>query len=190
MAQTKFDICSRALVRVKCRPIASFDDGIAESDVAGQEYDPLVESELAAHRWRFAAKQATLNRLSETPLGRWAYYFQLPNDLLALHGVFAGGRAIPFDRYQDRVACDAAETVVADYTYRPPETLWPPYFVEAVAARLASVFARALARDDALARQLAEETDKVLLPRARALDSQQRTARRLAASRLVAARRT
>jgi hypothetical protein len=189
MSQTKFDICSRALVRVKCKPIASFDDGIAESDVAGQEYGPLVEAELAAHRWRFAAKLAALNRLSETPLERWSYYFQLPDDLLMLHAVFAGGAAVPYDRYQDRVACDAAENVVAEYAYRPPENLWPAYFVEAITTRLGAVFARALARDDDLAKRLTDECDKVLLPRARNLDSQQQTTRRLPPSRLVAARR-
>lgn len=184
---TRYDICSRALVRIGARPIASFDDDTDEARVAGREYEPLVETELSK-RWRFATTQADLNRLSEAPLERWQHFWQLPGDLIVLNGIRAAGAQIPFDRYADRVACDASDDVVADYVFRVSEDRWPPLFREALTIRLEAIFWRGLKRASADAADADARADRKFAE-ARNSDAQQQTPRQVHASRLVSVRR-
>lgn len=193
MAQTRFDICSRALQRVGADSIASFDDGTTESDVAGREYPPLVETLLSEYRWRFATKDAELNHLTEAPLVGYDEYWQLPSDLLDLHGVFlADETTIQYERRQDRIACDYDETsrLFCTYTASFAESFWPAYFVEVVTEALEVVFAQAIARDIKIAESKRKHLDTVTKPMARSRDSQQQTSRQFPASRLVAIRST
>lgn len=187
MAETKFDICSRALVRIGAKPITSFDDNTTESDVAREEYEPLVQAMLSAYPWRFAGRQFRLNKLAERPLDRWAWYYQLPSDLLVLRAVTWGGLPIEYDRYEDRIATNHDGDIVADYTIRPDESRWPPFFTHALTLELESIFARAIARDSDLADRKKKEAESAWA-KARNLDSQQQTARRFQPSRLVTVR--
>ncbi|HSE76404.1 MAG TPA: hypothetical protein VLG66_00210, partial [Alphaproteobacteria bacterium] len=81
-----------------------------------------------------------------------------------------------YDRYSDRIATDEECPLVADYAGRPDEAAWPAYFVDALAWRLAAIFARAIKRDNQQADALDARCDRILFPRARLTDSQQRTA--------------
>lgn len=191
MAQSKFDICTRALHRIGADSITSFDDGTTESDVAGQEYSPLVESLLSGYRWKFATKDAELNHLTEEPLVGYDEYWQLPPDILDLHGVFlADETTIQYERRQDRIACDYDENnrLFAVYTASFSEPYWPAYFVEVVTEALEAVFAKAIARDLKLSESIQKHLEGVTLPQARSRDSQQQTSRQFPASRLVAIR--
>ena len=188
MAASKFDIASRALVRIGAKPITSFDDGTAEAIAAGREYEAAASGALTMHRWRFASDQQVLVALEETPHDVWAYALQLPSDLLVLHTVRAGGVMVPYDRYGDKIFCDYKEDVVASYTFRVPEYRWPPYFVDAFTVAFAATMAMAVASNVEMARELREEAEKRLWPRARFLDSEQQTTRRLFRSRLLARR--
>jgi hypothetical protein len=185
MATSKFEICSRASVRVGAKEITSFNDGTTESIVAGQEYEDLVRDELAAYRWRFATKQATLSKLVTTPADEWDYFYQIPSDMVVLQAVKVGGRTIEFDRYEDRIACNVSEGVVVDYTYRPTESLWPAYFQRVIVERMQSVFAAAVRRDTKLSEQINERVETMTLPKARSIDSQQQTTKKLKQSNLV-----
>jgi len=192
MAQSKFDICTRALQRIGANSIDSFDDGITESDIAGQEYSPLVENLLTNHRWKFARKRVALNHLIEEPVIGWTDYWQLPSDLLDLHGVFISSNVpIVYERDQDKIACDYDEnhTLYAVYTASFAESFWPAYFVEVVTEALEAVFWRAIVRNPDQANQTRDHLEKVTLPKARNLDSQQQTARKFPPSRLNAVRR-
>lgn len=187
MAQSKFDICTRALARCGANPITSFDSS-AEGIVAGAEYEPTLTAELAKYRWRFATDQADLNRLQDTPAARFAYAFQLPAGLLALHAVTRDDLPIVYDRYGDKIFTDEDDDLVADYTFRADETAFSPDFVDALVLRLTSVFAIALNRDFTLADKMDASATRAFAV-ARNADSQQQTARRVVPSRLVAGRR-
>ena len=198
MAYTKFQICSRALTRVGANPISSFDDSSAltESRVAGREWDILVETLLTEHKWKFAQKEVAINHLTTANNVRFEELWQLPSDILDLHGVFLVNSAgddipIPFERMEDRIACDYDEnnTLYVRYTYRATETLWPPYFIDVVSEGLEAVFAGALKRDSTLAEKIRERWEKVTKIRARNLDSQGQTARSFPTSRLISIRR-
>ncbi len=191
MSQTKFDICTRALQRIGADSITSFDDGTTESDIAGKEYSPLVENLLSGYRWRFATKDAELTRLTAVPLIGWDYYWQLPSDLLDLHGVFIDDQvSIEYERRQDRIACDysSSDRLYITYTAYFDEAYWPSYFVEVVTEALEAIFTGGVARDFEGARKIKEHLEGVTLPKARSRDSQQQTSRKFPASRLITIR--
>ena len=189
MSESKFDLCSRALQRVGCKAITSFDDNTTESIVAGREYDPLLEAKLCGPpRWRFAATQYDLNLVTGEPKARWSYIFQIPADCLVLHAVTDGQVPVPYDRYGDKIYADQDQGLVADYTYRPDESLFPAYFREALVVELAAKFALGIKRNSSMAADLRGEAEKIAWPRARILDSQQQTTRRVRATRLTGVR--
>lgn len=194
MAETKFDICSRALTAIGANVITSFDDGTTESIVSGQHYQPTLDAALeTGGGWRFATTQEALNRLTAVPVGRWSYAFQLPGDLLLLKAVTRDDCDIIYDRYEDMIYTNEDDNLVADYVFRPTESRLPAYFTKALVAELASVFAVALAKNRDLANDFRLRADGEpgkpgLWAKARTADSQQQTTRRLQQSRLVSVR--
>lgn len=190
-ANSAIDICSRALILIGADPITSFDDGNTEALVAVNMYEDVARASLVNSRWRFATNQAVLNLLSATPTGRYDRAYQLPSDMLMLHAVTVNGLAIDYQVYGNKVYSDtdAADVVVADYTFRALEQNWPSYFTLAVEYALAVVFATSIARDATLA-QIMQGQATNAMAKARSLDSQQQTSRKLVTSRFIAERRS
>ena len=89
MADTKVDICARALIMIGAQPISSFDDGSTEALVASNIYENITQSILCRHRWRFSTEQQQLSLLAVAPTGRYEYAYQLPTspDLLQLNTI-------------------------------------------------------------------------------------------------------
>jgi hypothetical protein len=190
-ANSSIDIASRALVLIGSEPITSFDTASTEALVASNMYEDTVRATLSSARWRFATEQAVLNQLTDVPTGRFDIAHQLPSDLLVLHGVTTNDRLIEYTVYGDKVFSDSTtqDTLIADYTFRALENTWPSYFSLAVEYALASIFATAIARDDGLM-QVMEAKGRELMAKARNLDSQQQTTRRLSTSRFITTRRS
>ena len=190
-ANSSIDIASRALVLIGSEPITSFDTASTEALVASNMYEDTVRATLSSARWRFATEQAVLNQLSDVPTGRFDIAHQLPSDLLVLHGVTTNDRLIEYTVYGDKVFSDSTtqDVLIADYTYRATENTWPSYFSLAVEYALASIFATSIARDDGLM-QVMEAKGSQLMAKARNLDSQQQTTRKLSTSRFITNRRS
>lgn len=191
VANSAIDIASRALVLIGAEPITSFDSSSTEALVASNMYEDTVRATLATARWRFATEQAVLNQLTETPTGRFDIAHQLPSDLLILHAVTINDRLIEYTVYGDKVFSDSTtnDTLIADYTFRAEEVNFPSYFSLALQYSLASIFATSIARDDRLM-QIMETKANMLMAKARNLDSQQQTTRRLSTSRFITDRRS
>lgn len=188
-ANTAIKICSRASLLIGGDPIQSFTDGTTESDVADAMYEDVVRAALTSSRWRFATKQFQLNRLAYEPIGRWQSAYQIPSDSLMINAVTVEDVAIDYDTYEDMIFNDASsnQVVVADYIYRANESTWAPYFTLGVEFSLASVFAISLARDAALASAMDQQAN-VQLIKARRLDSQTQTTKKLNTQRFIAER--
>ena len=191
VANSAIDIASRALVLIGAEPITSFDSSSTEALVASNMYEDTVRATLATARWRFATEQAVLNQLTDTPTGRFDIAHQLPSDLLILHAVTINDRLIEYTVYGDKVFSDSTsnDTLIADYTFRAEEVNFPSYFALALQYSLASIFATSIARDDRLM-QLMETKANMLMAKARNLDSQQQTTRKLSTSRFITDRRS
>jgi hypothetical protein len=190
-ADSPIDICARALILIGADPITSFNDGTTEALVSVNMYEDVARAALVNSRWRFSTNQAVLNLLSAAPTGRYDRAYQLPNDLLMLHAVTVQDLPIEYQIYGSKVFADTDpnDVVIADYTYRAEEEDWPSYFTLAVEYALAVVFATSIARDSKLASLMKTQATEAMA-KARSLDSQQQTARKLVTSRFIAERRS
>ena len=191
VANSAIDIASRALVLIGAEPITSFDSSSTEALVATNMYEDTVRAMLSTARWRFATEQAVLSQLLDVPTGRFDIAHQLPANLLVLHGVTINDNLIDFTVYGDKVFSDSttSDTLVADFTFRADEVDFPSYFSLALQYSLASIFATSIARDDRLM-QLMETKANQLMAKARNIDAQQQTTRKLVTSRFISNRRS
>ena len=190
-ASSPVDVCSRALIMIGADPITSFDDGNNEALIASNMYEDIARASLVNTRWRFATNQVILNRLTEVPTGRYDAAYQLPSGWLMTHAVTVNDNPIEYQTYGDKLFNNASSSdeLVLDFTYRAEEQYWPSYFTVAVEYELAVVFAVGLARDQQLA-QLMSQQAIAAMTKARNLDGQQQTTRKLITNRFISNRRT
>ena len=149
-------------------------------------YEDTVRAMLSTARWRFATEQAVLQQLTDVPTGRFDIAHQLPSNILVLHGVTISDRLIDYTVYGSKVFSDSTtnDTLIADYTFRAEEINFPSYFSLALQYSLASIFATSIARDDRLM-QLMETKANQLMAKARNIDAQQQTTRKLSTSKNI-----
>jgi hypothetical protein len=140
-------------------------------------------------RWRFATEQSQLSRLVAAPTGRYDAAYQLPANMLMLNTATVNDQNVEYTIYGDKLFCNISDQdeLVADYIYRALEVDWPSYFTLAVEYQLASIFASAIARNETLT-QLMDIKFRDAMARARSLDSQQNTTRKLTTSRFITER--
>lgn len=190
-ADSSVDICSRALILIGAEPITSFDDGSTEALVSVNMYEDFARAALVNTRWRFATNQSVLNLLSDEPTGRYDHAYQLVNGTLMVHAVTVNDLQINYQIYGDKIFADTADSdvVIADYTYRPDEQYWPSYFTVAVELGLANLFATSIARNASLAQLMSTSAERAMA-KARSIDSQQQTTRRIPTSRFITERRS
>ncbi len=184
VANSAVDIAARALTLIGANPITSFSDTSTEATVANNMYEDVAQAALCASRWRFATNQAVLNLLTDAPTGRFDRAYQLPSDMLMLHALTVNDLVVEYTVYGDKAYADlsATDQVVADYSFRANEQDWPSYFILTVEYQLAAIFASSIARDEALTKMM-DDKASMLMAKARNLDSQQQTTRKLVTNR-------
>ena len=184
MANSKFDICNKALVLVGANTITSFNQSTTESKVANNLYESTLENLLTRCRWRFASKQKQLSKNTTNPDARYESSYALPADALVIHTVTVADDVIKYDRYGQNLFTDttSSDIVIADYTFQPSESDFPPYFKQTLVFELASLFAGAVARNDQLS-ELYHKRAIAQLAIAKGLDAQAQTTRRMEVER-------
>ena len=194
MADTKVDICARALIMIGAQPISSFDDGSTEAFVASNLYENITQSILCRHRWRFSTEQQQLSLLAAAPTGRYEYAYQLPTspDLLQLNTITVADIPIEYARYGDKIfvnGYDSQSALIADYIFRQDESEFPAYFKLGLEYTLASIFAGSVARDAAMIQQFSTLAERQILI-AKNTDSQEVTNKKLSTKRFITNRLT
>ena len=188
MALSDVALCSRALLKIGAAPIHGFDDATAEADVAGALYGPARDALLSAYPWSFATGQAALNRVIGTPLADYAHAYQLPGDLLRVLSAGDGRRSRGLDyRIAGRRLHANAAAVAIAYVFRPDAADLPPFFDQALIARLAAEFCIPLTESTSRAESLARLAEQELR-RAKLIDAQQDAPPRFEDFSLIAAR--
>lgn len=140
MALSSIALCARALLKIGCRSITSFDEGTAEAEISGNMYEPIRDALLSSNPWTFATAQRTLTRLEAQPIADYDYAYQLPGDFLRALSAGAGrGHGLDYRIHERRLHTNATE-VVLTYIFRPLESEFPPFFDQALIARLAAEF--------------------------------------------------
>lgn len=188
MALNDVALCSRALIRIGASPITSFTDGSAESEIAGALYAPTRDALLSAYRWSFATGQVALTQLSSAPVADYQYAYQLPNDFLAAisAGTATKGRGLNYRIARGALHCNAPE-VVLTYIFRPDESEFPPYFDQALIAKLSAEFTIPVTESTSRAETHYDLADKEYKT-ARQIDAQQDTPSRIERFSLIDAR--
>lgn len=175
MALNDIALCSRALIRIGAAPITSFNDGTAESEIAGALYSSTRDALLSAYGWSFASGQVALTQLTTDPLADYSFAYQLPNDYLRAVSAGTGtrGRGLNY-----RIARGALHTnasaVVLTYIFRPDESEFLPYFDQALIARLSAEFTIPVTESTSRAEAHFRIAEKEY-ERARQIDAQQDT---------------
>ncbi len=175
MALSDIALCSRALIRIGAAPITSFNDGSAESEIAGILFDGARDALLSAYAWSFASGQVVLNQLSTAPVADYDYAYALPNDFLRALSAGSGtrGRGLNY-RISGNVLHTNASDVVLSYVYRPAEESFPPYFDQALITRLSAEFTIPVTENTSRAEAMFAMAEKEYM-RARQIDAQQDT---------------
>lgn len=187
MALSSIALCARALLKTGCRSITSFDEGTAEAEVAGNLYEPLRDAMLSSHPWTFATTQAALARLEVDPIADYAYAFQLPADYLRALSAGAGrGRGLDY-RIHERCLHTNASEVVLTYIFRPFESEFPPFFDQALIARLSAEFCIPLTDSTSRSGALLKIADKEF-KQAKNIDSMQESPRAIEDFTLIGVR--
>ncbi|WP_160123240.1 hypothetical protein [Rhodovarius lipocyclicus] len=188
MALTALALCSRALIKIGAQPIASFDDGTTEAEVAANLYPAIRDALLSLHPWSFATGQEGLPRLAASPVADFNYAYQLPVGFLRV--MSAGGprmgEGLRYRILEGRLHTDA-ETVTLTYIFRPDESAFPAFFASALTARLAAEFCIPLTETTTRAQLLFQQAESELRA-ARHADSSQDTPRALRDFPLLTAR--
>jgi hypothetical protein len=173
MALNDVALCARALIRLGAAPIASFQDGTAESEIAGALFAPTRDAILSAYPWSFASTQTALNKLSQSPIADYQNAFQLPNGFLRAISAGQGGRGRGLNyRIAKGTLHTDSEDVILSYIYRPEEEEFPPYFDMVIIARLAAEFCIPITENTSRADALFRLAD-LEFARARQIDAQQ-----------------
>ena len=173
MALNDIALNSRALIRIGAAPISSFDDGTVESEIAGALFGPTRDALISAYAWSFATGQVELTELETPPIADYARAFQLPNDFLRALSAGTGSKGRGLNYRISRGALHTnASSVVLTYIFRPEEEEFPPYFDQALIARMAAEFAIPVTESTSRAETLFRLADQEF-KRARQIDAQQ-----------------
>ena len=185
----KFDIVNGALVRLGANEIASFDEDSTESMTARRMYPNVVADLLSRYPWRFMTAQVQIARMVDAPEARWDAAYQLPADLDIVKAVTIGDVPIKFDRYGDKIYCNAtsSEEVMLDYVRKADEAFFPGYFCTLLEYELANAMAVPVGDRGDLS-ELYEKKALRHFTLAKSLDAQGRTTQRMPTGKFVGAR--
>ncbi len=179
MALSDIALCSRSLIKIGAAPISAFDEGTAQSEIAGALYEQARDSLLSAYAWSFATGQVKLARTSETPTADYSYAYELPIDFLRALSAGNGsrGRGLNYRIMGGKLHTNAPE-VILTYIYRPQEESFPPYFDSVLIAHLAAEFTIPITENTSRAESLYKRAEDEF-KRARQIDAQQDTPGRI-----------
>ncbi len=179
MALSDIALCSRALIKIGAAPISSFDEGTAQSEIAGALYEQVRDALLSAYAWNFAVGQVQLAQLSEPPTADYTYAYELPTDYLRALSAGNGtrGRGLNYRIMGGKLHTNSSE-VILTYIYRPEEESFPPYFDSVLITKLAAEFTIPITENTSRAESLYKRSESEYV-RARQIDAQQDTPGRI-----------
>lgn len=147
---SKEDVASQALARLGEPAISSFEEDSDTAEKVNKLYEPTILQLLSSYDWSFATKRASLPiDAAGTPINEWTRAFLMPTlrtdrvgKPLAVYNSTSLRAPKVFEfEISDRWIFSDYDTLVIEYIYRVPESMWPGYFhtlaIEAVAATLA-----------------------------------------------------
>lgn len=163
MPLSRTQVTNDGLRHISANLIADPDEDTESARQAKGVYEQVVRSELEAHAWFFAKKQAILPQNGEPPLFRFQRAYNLPPDFVRLveledKWVFSVIRGIdvnpipPYEMHGRAILTDISAplriTYLRDVAADP--TLWTPLFANCVSAALAIRLAMPLTKSEGM----------------------------------------
>ena len=170
---TKVEIVNYALAMMGVNPIMAFTDNTKVAKIVNQIYQPTVKNLLSLQDWNFALKRKKLNALADNSNSDiWAYAYQEPNELLKIESLRDGkNNKVDYEEIEQAIYANV-NPVYLRYVafYDGIESVFPYYFVEALAYKLAQAMCIPLLQNAKLYQFYAVEFERKL-NLARGLDS-------------------
>ena len=174
-AWTKLDIINLAFNVLGKRSVNDVQDSGEFADSANRVFDVLYLKELAQYDWRFASQIIVLSQNVTPPADPyWQYSYNLPSDYLALRKTMP---RVMFQIYGKELWTNASSMKI-EYRYGIDPTQCPVYFVNYFALVLGRWYAKSVAEDSNLAKELGQEL-YVEKGTAMSIDAQSRPGERL-----------
>ena len=167
-------IANLALAKLGISPIMALTDDSKQAQFANRFYAQTRDEVMSSHRWNFAMRRETLNRLASNPDFEWEFAYQVPVDCLRvvqLNGYQPTERLGLFAVEADQLLTDAEEAQVRYIARVTDGSFYPPLFVSALATMLASRLAGPLTGSRELPSALIQEYEGLTGPRARMADA-------------------
>jgi hypothetical protein len=143
------EVANLALDMLKEAPITSMTENRTAARWMNRNFVPVRNLVTIAHVWKFAMHRATLAADAVPPEFDWKYQYRKPADCLRVLPLRVGGtlngRLITHIVENDYILTNAPAPLYIRYLRVIPDpSLWPPTFVDAVAAKLAAKSAHLL----------------------------------------------
>ncbi len=179
MALTNIEICARALIRLGANPIAEFNDGSSESEIAYALYGSTKNALLSSYPWSFATRQITLLPSNANPIADYSYAYDLPTDILRAVSCGSGrrGRGVEFKILNGKLHTNYKD-IIFTYIAEIDEEYFPPFFSSALITKLASEFSIPITESTSRTEMLYNLAEKEV-EKARLIDAQQDTPNRI-----------
>lgn len=158
-----------ALIAVSVRIVSSPTDTAKGAIVANEIFDDVRDMVLADHDWSFARAVSELAQNSTSPTIDYYYAYPLPSGCVKVRSMYPAG--YDYNIVGAELHTDADECTIRYTQQMPNVLLWPIWFVEAFAAKLAMKIAAYLRGEDT-AKDFEKEYQKILID-SRATDAGQ-----------------
>jgi hypothetical protein len=143
MAQSKVEICNRALIILGQAGVLSAGQEDQNARACDIMYDPSVRMLLEKNNWTFATRRAKLRVLDEQPVFEFQYAYALPGEYLKSQTVFFNTTPIRDSRLYSiedgALLCNQFGDVYMKYTYSLTD---PKKFSELFAEAIANMIAQ------------------------------------------------
>lgn len=166
MTVTAVQICNIGIAKTGSDSfITSLDEDTKTARFCKMFYEPMRDSLLRSHLWRFARKQYQLAPLVDEPLFNGGSYFQIPVDCLRI--------VQPDDDYfetygrwsveGDKILADTTLLNIVGIRRVTDESLFDAIFVEAFATKLAHELCLPMAQSESLKNALKQDMREIII---------------------------
>lgn len=132
---SKIEIINKALGMLGANQVRDIEDNTLEAEAARKMYRPALDSILAETDWTFAIKRVMLEKVDVEPAWGNGNYFKLPADMIKIVDVM--NRNMVWHREGNNIYTPASEFGLVYVARCVDPTFYPPYFIDALAAKLA-----------------------------------------------------
>jgi len=150
------DVCNQAIGLVGGSRITSIDDGTNEAKQCKTNVYSCIDRILNDADWIFATRTVSASPLSEQPVAKYQYAFQIPNECIKVQSVLDADslELHHWTREGNIILCDS-DIIYIQYTHRIVDiSLWPALLVSSLVHLLASRLATSISANNNLRSQM------------------------------------